>query len=364
MADGVEGQDGGGGDLAKAGWLQSLRATMVSSPWARWLVILGGAILVLVVPLGLNSYWTRVLVQAELGVMMGLGLNVIVGYTGLLNLGYIAYFAIGAYAYAILASPHVGIHMPFVLVLPLGGLLAGVVGALLALPALPLRGDYLALVTLGFGEITRLVANNLKLTGAAAGIMAIDHPRVFFWEVVSAWDYYYLALGFCVIEVFLMLRLERSRIGRAWIAIREDEAAARAMGINTTRMKLLASAIGAVPAGLAGVVFAGLMTFVSPVSFTMTESVGVLSAVIVGGLGSVPGVVLGAVLLNVLPEPLRQYTEAYRMLLYALLLGAFTLFRPQGIWPAQYSYRGLSKEGFLGGGEGAEAVGTDSVERR
>jgi branched-chain amino acid transport system permease protein len=318
------------GSVNRGGPLREL----AGQKWARSLAWIAAAALAFLLPSAVGAFWTRVLIVAGLGAMMALGLNVIVGWAGLLNLGYIAYFAIGAYTYAILASPHRGYHLPFLLLFPLAGVLTGVVGTLLALPAVPLRGDYLALVTLGFGEIVRLVATNLAITNAAAGIINIDTPRIFSWSMSKPVHFYYALLILCVVEAFLFLRLERSRIGRAWTAIREDQDAARAMGVNTTGMKLLASAIGAVPAGLAGVLFAGLQTFVSPDSFKLVESISILSMVIVGGIGSVPGVILGALLLTVVPEPLRRYTEGYRMLIYSVLLLIFTLFRPQGIWPS------------------------------
>jgi len=311
-----------------------LLGKLAGHKWSRFAATVAVILLMAFLPPVVGSFWTRVLIVAGFGAMMALGLNVIVGWAGLLNLGYIAYFAIGAYSYAILASPHRGYHLPFLLIFPLAGILAGVVGTLLALPAVPLRGDYLALVTLGFGEIVRLVATNLPITNAAAGIINIDTPRIFSWSMSKPVHFYYALLILCVVEAFLFLRLEHSRIGRAWTAIREDQDAARAMGVNTTGMKLLASAIGAVPAGLAGVLFAGLQTFVSPDSFKLVESISILSMVIVGGIGSVPGVILGALLLTVVPEPLRRYTEGYRMLIYSVLLIVFTLFRSQGIWPA------------------------------
>jgi branched-chain amino acid transport system permease protein len=300
------------GSVNRGGPLRDL----AGQKWARTLAWIAAAALAFLLPSAVGAFWTRVLIVAGLGAMMALGLNVIVGWAGLLNLGYIAYFAIGAYTYAILASPHRGYHLPFLLLFPLAGVLTGVVG------------------TLGFGEIVRLVATNLQITNAAQGIIDIDTPRIFSWSMSTPVHFYYVLLVLCAVEAFLFLRLERSRIGRAWAAIREDQDAARAMGVNTTGMKLLASAIGAVPAGLAGVLFAGLQTFVSPDSFKLVESISILSMVIVGGIGSVPGVILGALLLTVVPEPLRRYTEGYRMLIYSVLLLIFTLFRPQGIWPS------------------------------
>jgi len=317
---------------------KTLLSALLGQAWARRFLPVFALILLLAVPqLIAGNFWIRVLVQAGLGIVLALGLNVMVGYAGLLNLGYAGFYAMGAYTYALLASPQHEIHLPFLVLFPLAGILTALVGALLCLPALPLRGDYLAMVTLGFGEIIRLLINNLDpITNGPMGIISIDHPRILFWVLKTPRDYYYVLLIVCVVVIVLMRRLERSRIGRAWTAIREDEEAARAMGINTTRLKLLACAIGAAPAGLAGALYAGVQTFVSPRSFTLMESIAVLSMVIIGGSGSVPGVVIGALLLSILPEPLRQYAASYRMAIYGALLTLFALFRSQGIWPRGY----------------------------
>lgn len=316
--------------------IQSLRR-LAGAAWAARLSLVVAVVLLLVLPLAVGRFWTRVLVQAGFAVMMGLGLNVMVGYTGLQNYGYAGYFAIGAYTYAILASPQFDLHLPFCLLFPLAGVLAAVVGALLAIPVLPLRGDYLALVTVGFGEVIRLLANNLSvLTGGPQGLIQIDRPSILFYHMARPRDYYYVVLFLCAVEVLVMRRLQESRIGRAWMAIREDEDAARAMGLDTKRLKLLACAIGAAPAGLVGVLFAGIQTYVSPISFTLVESIAVMSAIIIGGAGSIPGVILGALLLNIAPEPLRKYTQDYRMLIYGVLIIIFLQFRPQGIWPASH----------------------------
>jgi branched-chain amino acid transport system permease protein len=321
-------------DHRTKGVLQSLRQ-LSGKAWVVRLALLLAVVLVVALPAVVGRFWTRVLVQAGIWLMMALGLNVQFGYAGLSNLGYAAYFAIGAYTYAILASPHFDIHLPFLLLFPLAGALSALAGGLLSVPALSLRGSYLALVTLGFGEVIRLLIRNLSaLTGGPQGIILIDHPSIASFEIVSPRDYYYLVLCLCVAQVFLTRRLEASRIGRAWKAIREDQDAAGAMGIDTRRLKVLACAIGTLPAGLAGVLFASIQTFVNPESFTQAESVAILSQVVIGGAGSIPGVILGALLLNVAPEPLRRYTEAYRMFIYGILLILFIRFRPQGLWPA------------------------------
>jgi branched-chain amino acid transport system permease protein len=324
------------GSTTKRGGVRESWRRLWSQRWFKvvtWCVL---AVVLLVLPKHLGNFWLRVLVQAGFGIMVGLGLNIMAGYTGLLNLGYAAFYAVGAYTYAINASQMRGVHHSFWLLFPLAGILAGVLGGLLALPVLSLRGDYLALVTLAFGEITRLMVNNLTITGAAQGIVGIDRPNLGFAKLRTPADFYYFTLVVCVVLVILVKRLEQSRLGLAWNAIREDEGAAKAMGVNTNRMKLLACILGAIPGGLAGVLFAGIQTYISPVSFTMDESIFMLSMVLVGGLGSVPGVILGALLLNILPEPLREYAEAYRMLVYGGLLVIFAIFRPQGIWPRSH----------------------------
>jgi branched-chain amino acid transport system permease protein len=269
--------------------------------------------------------------------MMALGLNVILGYTGLLNLGYAAFMAIGAYMWAILASPQYNLHWNFWVVFLLAGLAAGVAGYLLAIPGLGLKGDYLALVTIAFGEGIRILANNLSLTNAAMGISEIDPMTIGSFKITSVQDYYYVLLAVCIIEVILMKRLENSRIGNAMMAVREDELAAESMGVDTRNLKLLANFIGAVPAGMAGVMFAATQTYVSPVSFKFIESITVVAMVIVGGRANVYGVVLGAMLLTILPEPLRGSSfDSARILIYGLLLVVMMLFRPQGFWPRRY----------------------------
>jgi branched-chain amino acid transport system permease protein len=284
-----------------------------------------------------SNYWIRVMDSAGIYVMMALGINVILGYTGLLNLGYAAYFAIGAYMWAILGSPHFDIHWNFWVVFFLAGLAAGIAGYLLAIPGLGLKGDYLALVTIGFGESIRILANNLSFTNAAMGISQIDPMTIGPFKASTVQHYYYVLLVICVIEVILMRRLENSRIGNAWMAVREDELAAESMGLDTRNLKLLACFIGAVPAGMAGVMFAAMQTYVSPVSFKFIESITVVAMVIVGGRANVYGAVLGALLLVVVPEPLRgSVFDSARILIYGLLLIVMMIFKPQGFWPRRY----------------------------
>ncbi|MDA8434178.1 MAG: hypothetical protein M0Z60_14635 [Nitrospiraceae bacterium] len=283
----------------------------------------------LVVPLAAGNYWIDVAVLAGIYIILALGLNVVVGYAGLLNLGFAAFYAIGAYSYALLNTM---LGLGFWTALPLAVGITTLAGLLLAFPALRLRGDYLAIVTLGFGEIVRLVLNNWdSLTKGPNGISGIDAPTFFGASLASLPAYYYLVLFFVVVTVFVMRRVVTSKIGRAWIAIREDEIASSAMGISTMRYKLYACAFGAFWAGIAGCLFAAKMRFVSPESFTFMESVMMLCMVIIGGAGSVAGVILGALLLVFLPELLRE-AQLYRMLAVGCGLVFIMVFRPQGLF--------------------------------
>ncbi len=321
------------------------------------------ALLPFAVDASMGRTWVRILDFALLYVMLALGLNIVVGFAGLLDLGYVAFYAVGAYVYAILASPHVGIHLPFWALLPLGALVACLFGVLLGAPTLRLRGDYLAIVTLGFGEIIRIFLNNLNaplnITNGPQGINLIDpiriagqplHPavEVLGYTLPGTHVHYYLFLALTLLVVFVAFRLQDSRIGRAWVAIREDEVAAVAMGINTRNVKLLAFAMGATFGGVGGGLFAAFQGFVSPESFTLMESIMILCMVVLGGMGHIPGVILGAVLLTALPELLRYIgplQEAVlgrvvvdpsdlRMLLFGVGLVLVMLFRPEGLWPS------------------------------
>ena len=311
-----------------------------------------------------GSTWLRIVDFALLYIMLALGLNIVVGFAGLLDMGYIAFYGVGAYLYALLASPQFGLHWPLWAILPAGAALAGLFGVILGAPTLRLRGDYLAIVTLGFGEIIRIFLNNLNapvnITNGPQGISGIDPIRVggvslakpievLGFTLPSLHAYYYLFLALALAIVFVSIRLENSRIGRAWVAIREDEIAAKACGINTRNVKLLAFAMGATFGGVAGGLFAGFQAFVSPESFSLMESVMVLCMVVLGGMGNIPGVILGGVLLTLLPElfrhgagPVQQALfgkvvldpEALRMLLFGLALIAVMLYRPAGLWPS------------------------------
>jgi branched-chain amino acid transport system permease protein len=320
--------------------------------------------------------WLRILDVALLYVLLALGLNIVVGYAGLLDLGYVAFYAVGAYLFALLASPQLleafpalaqrfptGLHIPVWAVIPLGALVAAGFGVLLGAPTLKLRGDYLAIVTLGFGEIIRVFLNNLEqpvnITNGPRGISNIDpltlfgHPmsrplEIGGFTVPSVALYYHLFLLLVLAAVGISYRLQRSRIGRAWMAIREDEVAAKAMGLNTRNLKLLAFGMGATFGGVSGVLFASFQGFISPESFTLTESITIVAMVVLGGLGHLPGVILGAVLLAALPEVLRyvagdvqQWTGGrldaaiLRQLLIALAMIGIMLWRPRGLWPVR-----------------------------
>jgi branched-chain amino acid transport system permease protein len=258
----------------------------------------------------------------------------VVGFAGLLDLGYVAFFGIGSYVYAFLASPHFGLHWPFLAALALSVMITAIFGLLIGAPTLRLRGDYLAIVTLGFGEITYILLINLDrpidITGGPSGIISIDPPAFFGYALRDNWQYYYLILLLMGVAVLLSRRLRDSRIGWAWQAIREDELAAQAMGINTTAAKLQAFAIGASFAGAGGALLASWQRSVFPDNFLFTESVNILAMVILGGVGSLPGVILGAALIVALPEIFRDFA-LYRLLAFGLALMVLMIFRPGGL---------------------------------
>lgn len=282
-------------------------------------------------PFLFSPYQTGIMTTALMYVVLGLGLNIVVGLAGLLDLGYVAFYAVGAYSYALL-NHHYGIG--FWIALPLGALLGTVFGVLLGFPVLRLRGDYLAIVTLGFGEIIRLVLQNWnEFSFGPSGIANIPRPSFFGMDLSLAASntyLYYLMILFVVFTVVTVDRLQDSRIGRAWIALREDEVACQAMGIDKTRTKLTAFALGAAWAGMMGVVFASKTTFVYPDDFTFMESAMILSIVVLGGMGSIVGVVVGAFVLILLPEYLRAFSDL-RMLIFGAIMVVMMVFRPQGI---------------------------------
>lgn len=278
-----------------------------------------------------STYQINIVTNALLYIMLGLGLNIVVGLAGLLHLGYVAFYAVGAYSYALL---HYHFGIGFWAALPMGALFAALFGIILGFPVLRLRGDYLAIVTLGFAEITRLVLENWnEFSFGPSGIAGIPRPGLFGMEMdlhQGTIYLYFLMIALCLFTIFVVNRLQDSRIGRAWVALREDEVACEAMGVNPTTAKLTAFALGSTWAGLAGVVFAAKTTFVNPASFTFLESAMILSIVVLGGMGSIAGVIIGAFILILLPEYLRAFSE-YRMLLFGLIMVVMMIFRPQGI---------------------------------
>ena len=331
-------------------------------------------VLPFIVQMAGNS-WVRIIDIALLYVLLALGLNVVVGYAGLLDLGYVAFYAIGAYMLGLLASSQLtdtfpaiaamfpnGLHTPWWVVIPLGAVVAGAAGVLLGAPTLKLRGDYLAIVTLGFGEIVRVFMNNLdapvNITNGPKGITGIDEISIFGYSLGKTqhffgleWpkvtNYYFLFLLLVIFAVVICYRLERSRIGRAWMAIREDEIAAKAMGINTRNLKLLAFGMGATFGGVSGAMFASFQGFISPESFSLQESIIIVAMVVLGGIGHLPGVIVGALMLAALPEVLRYVASPLqdmtggrldasilRQLLVALAMIGIMLARPRGLWPS------------------------------
>ncbi len=318
----------------------------------------GALLLVLALPrLGfLDAGGMQIAVNVGLYVLLALGLNVVVGFTGLLDLGYIAFYAIGAYVYSFLASGQFGLHWPFLAILPVAAVAAGIFGVSFGAPTLRLRGDYLAIVTLGFGEIIQIVANNATgLTNGPQGVYNLDTPSVFGYRIDSSARYYYLLVVLCVLVVVVVSRLASSRIGRAWAAIREDEDAARAAGINTVRMKLLAFCIGAMIGGLAGPVFAANEAFVSPVSFSLDQSILVLAMVVLGGMGSVRGVIVGAAILVLVPEFLRSYAAA-RFIVVGAIMVLMMIVRPEGLLPSRIRSLEIHRRRRVGASAPAEAA--------
>ncbi|MEA3469993.1 MAG: branched-chain amino acid ABC transporter permease [Thermodesulfobacteriota bacterium] len=299
----------------------------------RFLYPLSLAVLVFALsfPYLFSTYQTNIMTTALMYVVLGLGLNIVVGVAGLLDLGYVAFYAVGAYSYALL---NLHFNMGFWAVLPIGGLFAAFLGILLGFPVLRLRGDYLAIVTLGFGEIIRLILENWNdFSHGPSGIANIPRPGFFGMEMSFAGGItyiYYVVVALVIVTIFVVNRLQNSRLGRAWLALREDEIACQAMGIDKTKTKLIAFSLGAFWAGFVGVIFAAKTTFVNPASFTFLESAIILSIVVLGGMGSIVGVILGALILILLPEYLRALSE-YRMLAFGGILVLMMVFKPEGL---------------------------------
>jgi branched-chain amino acid transport system permease protein len=356
----------------------SLRSWWTERPGAAAAAIAGGLLLAVLLPLGLSTYWQSTLIDLLLFSLLALGLNVVVGFAGLLDLGYVAFYAIGNYAFAIVTAGNYakrlflegGQHLPpppvwqdWMWLLLLVGLVAAMVaGVVLGAPTLRLRGDYLAIVTLGFGEIVRIAARNYdSITVGPRGITPIPHPEINLLGIhyqfgLDPRPYYYLLLALCLLMVVIVLRLDRSHVGRAWVAIREDELAAEAMGVPTVRMKLWAFAIGASTAGVAGVVQASRVTFVSPDAFTLLISIFILCMVVLGGMGNIVGAIVGAAVIVVVPELIRSVFpgfQEYRFLVFGAVLVIVMIFRPQGLVPSRR--RRIELEG-LGDAESREAL--------
>ena len=351
-------------------------ATLMQNKRNQMIALAVLAVIVLILPFlagMLGQAWVRILNVTLLYVMLALGLNVVVGVAGLLDLGYVAFYAVGAYTWSLLASAHFNLHLPFWVLLPLGAFLAALAGLMLGAPVLKLRGDYLAIVTLGFGEIVRILMNNfdkvslpwsdetVNITNGPRGITGIDGLSFFGFKLRQGFEifglpvtglqlYYFVFLAFTILSVIGVYRLQHSRLGRAWQALREDEIAAKAMGINTRNIKLAAFAFGALTGGLAGGLFAAMQGFVSPESFGLLESVMILAMVVLGGMGHIPGVILGAVLLAAMPEVIRYAAdenvqqkvfgtvliapEVLRNLIFSLAMILIMLFKPAGLWPS------------------------------
>lgn len=307
------------------------QAQRLRSPFLRqaclWCLLAG----LLLLPWVSSLYQTNIMISALLYVMLALGLNIVVGLAGQLVLGYVAFYAVGAYTYGLLYQ---FFGLTFWICLPLGGLMAIVFGLLLGFPVLRLRGDYLAIVTLGFGEIVRLLLQNWSsVTGGPKGISHIPAPSLFgiTMSIEQTTIYvYYLLVAIVLVTIAVISRLKNSRVGLALQALREDEIASEAMGIDTTRVKLSAFALGSCWAGFAGVIFAAKTSYINPASFTFMESAMILSMVVLGGMGSIAGVVVAALLLILVPEYLRAFSE-YRMLLFGAVMVLMMIFRPQGL---------------------------------
>lgn len=303
----------------------------LDTPAKRWTGAIASIALMAFLPAIFGPYATVILTNALLYVVLALGLNIVVGYAGLLDLGYAAFFAVGAYTVGILT---VQFGWDFWLTLPVAIAMAMLAGVIIGTPTLRLRSDYLAIVTLGFGEIVRIAARNLQITGAASGLSGIEKPWLFGWHIRTSTDFYFIFLFLAILGIVVSVRLANSRLGRAWLYVRHDEDVAEAMGINRVKVKLAAYVIGAIFGAIGGAFFAVNLGAISPESFSFRQSVLILMAVILGGMGKIPGVVLGAFIVVLGPELLRDVGDM-RLLIFAVGLLLIMLFRPSGIWPMQ-----------------------------
>jgi branched-chain amino acid transport system permease protein len=298
--------------------------------WAAFLLI-GITVAMIAATPFLPNYYIRVVNSLLIYILLGIGLNIVIGYAGLLDLGFVAFYAVGAYTYALLASNQLGLHVPLLLILPIAAAIGALTGILLGIPVLRLRGDYLAIVTLGFGEIIRILMNNLDwLTNGPKGIPALDKASVLGMPVAKPGQIFWLLVIVCTLAAVAAWRLEKSILGKAWEAIREDQDAAAGVGVNTTNAKLAAFATSATIGSIAGVIFAASQRFVSPESFTLQESILIVLLIVIGGIGNILGIIVGATILLLLPEVLREFAE-WRILFLGLLMVVLIIVRPGGI---------------------------------
>jgi ABC-type branched-subunit amino acid transport system permease subunit len=321
--------------------------TARANPNSPRVIIVISFLLVLLIPMMMGKYWNYTLGTVGIYILMGLGLNIVVGLSGLLDLGYVAFFAIGAYSVGLLTSPEpLGFQFNFWLALGLGIILAALAGILLGIPVLRLRGDYLAIVTLGFGEIIRILSRSDVLSdyvGGPQGVRDIAGPSIFGASLISERAFLYFIIVGIILLTFITIRLQNSFVGRSWVAMREDETVAQATGVNTLKAKLLAFAIGAAFAGLGGVLFASRNQYTGPEDHTLLVSINVLCLVVIGGMGSIPGVIAGAFVLKGLPEILREL-NVYRYLFFGALLVVMMIWKPAGIWPLAHRRLELEKD--------------------
>ena len=335
-----------GGQSKVSNWAETKRLDRIlQKKWVMAIILVGVGVLLYFLPLAWGSYWNYIMGTVAIYILLGLGLNIIVGYSGQLVLGYVAFFATGAYTFALLTAPEPhAIGMNLWLAVLISMLVSTLTGLLVGLPILNLRGDYLAIVTLGFGEIVRILIKSdtlTFLTNGPKGVTNVGQPY-WFGKIFSDVNYIHLLTLLVLVVLFITKRLKDSRTGRAWIAIREDQTVAQATGISTYQYKILSLLLGAAIAGLAGAFFASRNQFAGPEDFTMMVSINVLCIVIVGGMGSLPGVVVGAFVLKGLPELLREL-EDYRLLVFGALLVVMMIARPEGLWPAKRNQTGFAR---------------------
>lgn len=316
--------------------ISSTGSTSQRGGWVVPALLVLAAIALLVATPFLPNYYIRVVNGLLIYILLGIGLNIVIGYAGLLDLGFVAFYAIGAYTYGLLASPQLGLHLPFLLIIVIAAFAGMIAGILLGVPVLKLRGDYLAIVTLGFGEIIRIIINNLDwLTGGPKGIARLDKASIAGIEFARPVEIFFLTLAIVLIAAVVVYRMEKSILGKAWAAIREDQDAARGIGINTTNAKLAAFATSATIGSIAGVIFAASQRFVSPESFTLQESVLIVLMIVIGGIGNILGIIVGATILLLLPEVLREFAE-WRILFLGLLMIVLIILRPGGLVPRTF----------------------------